>query len=569
MASPLELRDRRPLAERTRPTSLSDMIGNPGAIADLRAWGKAWAESTTPPSMRAALLEGRAGVGKTSAALALAHDMGWTVIEMNASDARNQSAIEQVAGRAAITHTLGSTGVYEGRGGRGRSLILLDEADSLTGRAGDEAKAKPSPVSFREFLRGRYQTVEALANGWGLGRAGAPPAFERWDQAPATAGRGAWTKLAAAQRDVADWRGTTKVRDTSDRGGLGTIARLVRETRQPLILTVNDERPLTRYSAVFRSAVKRIRFYPVREPELRNLLRRVSAAEGFEVSPAAVDAILRRSHGDVRGAMNDLEAIAPLAAGVDQVTVLGGRDQELDFFDLVGDVLGEPRFYRSVEIRERIDATPDDLLPWMEENLPRFARDPVRRAAAYETLARAEFFLSRARRYRVWGLWSFASELMTGGVSLSLGPENRRGAAQVAFPQFLGEMGRSKSRRALRTVLLAKVGHRYHISRRKGVEEMLPFLEVLLTRIPKKKGDPVPTEPRRIARQLALQPEELAFLLGTDSDSSRVAALLDEETHTPQRDVAGGVPETSEADSDGKAVPATKPKKVQRRLAEF
>src|SRR3989442_15141226 len=95
-------------AEDYRPKSLRDVVGNPTAVAELEKWALSWQKGL--PDKRAVILAGPPGTGKTSAALALANDMGWAVVEMNASDKRNADAVRQVALRGAITQTLSHTG---------------------------------------------------------------------------------------------------------------------------------------------------------------------------------------------------------------------------------------------------------------------------------------------------------------------------------------------------------------------------------------------------------------------------------------------------------------------------
>jgi DNA polymerase III delta prime subunit len=514
---------RLPLTERVRPTRLDDLIGNPRAREDLRHWADLW-DSPNPPSRRAAVLSGPAGVGKTSAALALARERGWTVVEMNASDARNESAINQVAGRASITHTLGERGAS---GRPARALILLDEADCLTGRLTEAAPVKVEPPPLREYLRGRYRTVEALNEAYGLGSSAKLRAFADWESVPKSPGNASWAKLPAARRDLDDWRGSQRTADVSDRGGLGAIARLVRTTHQPLLLTVNDEHPLTRYSPVFRTSVLRVRFYPIRDVELRSRLERIARSERIALVDGALDAIVRRARGDVRAALNDLEAIAPLVPGPLQLSVLGTRDLASDFAALTEEVLTHPRFYRSVEIQDRLDAPPDDLLPWIEENIPHFAPDAQHRASSYDVLSVAERFLARARRARVWSLWSYASEVMTGGVALAMRDRDTSVGGGASFPQFLGEMGRSRGMRGVRDGLVVKMSLRFHLSHEKCREGLLPFLEELLRPL---KGRKTPAAHRdlrrRIARELELTPEEVAFLLRAEPESPEVREVL-------------------------------------------
>ncbi|HEV2317903.1 MAG TPA: AAA family ATPase [Thermoplasmata archaeon] len=532
-----------PLSERWRPTKLDEIVGNAEAVRELRRWADGWGPERSAPAQRAALLEGPPGVGKTTAAGALARERGWNLVEMNASDARNRTSIERVAGRAAITHALGAEEEFRTARSGGRTLILLDEADCLTGRATEEVAQVHQSQPLREFLRGRYGSVDALNRAWGLGSAGAPAAFARWDELPASAGRAGWTRLRSAQQDIQDWRGAAERPDLSDRGGLGAIAALVRTTLQPVVLTVNDAQTLTRYSPVFKQKVARIRFGPVGQEEIRRLLRSIILRERFAIDSDALELIVRRSQGDVRAALSDLDAIQPLPAGPDQLKVLGGRDRATDFEMFAAEALGTRRYMRGVEIRSRLDAPPDEMFPWIEENLPRAAPDAAHRYAALQVLARADLYLQRARRYRHFGLWSYASELMVGGVGVALERPETGPPADVYFPTYLAGMGRTKFTRAQRRGVLLGVGRALHLSVRKGNEEFLPALfRYFDPRRPQFTAPGAAAVRAWVVRRGRLGREEIAFLLGVEPDATEVTRELEAAEVDPDTISAPGGP---------------------------
>jgi replication factor C large subunit len=132
-------------AEKYRPAHLADIVGNTTAVRQIAEWAKSWTNKSRP-----LLIYGKPGIGKTSTAYALATDMNWEVIELNASDQRTAAVIERIAGAGSVTASL--TGSV-------RKLVVLDEADNLQGNA-DRGGAK----AILECIRQAQQPMILIAN---------------------------------------------------------------------------------------------------------------------------------------------------------------------------------------------------------------------------------------------------------------------------------------------------------------------------------------------------------------------------------------------------------------------
>jgi len=133
--------------EKYRPKSLTDIVGNESSIRILKRWAESWQSGS--PRYKAIVLRGEPGIGKTSAALALAADFGWDIVEMNASDNRNANSVRQVAGMGAVSQTFSGNGDFMSSTQGRRKLIILDEADNLFGRE-DYGGAKAIVETIRE-----------------------------------------------------------------------------------------------------------------------------------------------------------------------------------------------------------------------------------------------------------------------------------------------------------------------------------------------------------------------------------------------------------------------------------
>src|SRR5919199_1053068 len=102
-----------------RPARVQDMIGNEDERLTVMKWLSAWVSGSKP-----LLLIGPPGVGKTTLVHALARQLDYDLIEMNASDTRNRDQLELL-----IAPILVNTSIF----GK-KTLLFLDEVDGISGR---------------------------------------------------------------------------------------------------------------------------------------------------------------------------------------------------------------------------------------------------------------------------------------------------------------------------------------------------------------------------------------------------------------------------------------------------
>jgi len=105
-----------PLTEKYRPKNFTEIKGQDTSIQEITAFLK------TFPKKKALILNGPVGIGKTCMALALAKEFDLELFELNASDLRNRSKLDEVLKPATAQKSLFKKG----------KLILMDEADGIT-----------------------------------------------------------------------------------------------------------------------------------------------------------------------------------------------------------------------------------------------------------------------------------------------------------------------------------------------------------------------------------------------------------------------------------------------------
>ena len=112
--------------EKYRPRTLAEVIGNEEAKIELVKWIIEWEKGKR--DYPGVLLVGPPGIGKTTSVHALANDLSYHVVELNASEYRTAEKIYERLGSLSRTYTLEG---YLGGGVQKRVLVFFDEIDGI------------------------------------------------------------------------------------------------------------------------------------------------------------------------------------------------------------------------------------------------------------------------------------------------------------------------------------------------------------------------------------------------------------------------------------------------------
>ncbi|MDG6244052.1 MAG: replication factor C large subunit [Methanolobus sp.] len=419
-------------AEKYRPNTLKDIVGHKKVIDDLRNWSEQWLYGT--PEMKAVLFYGQPGIGKTSSAYALANDMGWEVIELNASDQRTAGIIGKVAGSASRMQTLAANSA--------KRLIILDEADNLHGN--------------------------------------------------------------------------------SDRGGSRAIIDIVKNTSQPIVLIAND---LYGLSSSLRSLCLGLKFGSLQSRSMVPALKDIAHKEGLVCRPGVIEKIVESSDGDFRSAVNDLQAVSlgRTEIGIEDIST-SQRDNKESIFKVIGRIFHGKDVASALEATYGLDETPEDLIHWVDENLPYQYTGKGEEAltddiiSAYSYLSRADRFLGRVRRRQNYRMWRYAGMLMTGGTVVSKS-RVRGGFVKFQPPSLWRKMGQMRAKRAMRDNIAVKIGTHCNESMRYSRLELAGLYSRLL-----QTDDYAPA----VVTTLGLDMDELLYMAGAKKVTKKLQAVYDE-----------------------------------------
>jgi len=262
-----------------------------------------------------------------------------------------------------------------------------------------------------------------------------------------------------------------------DRGGSRAINKIMKEGIQPVIMMAND--PYSKRITSFKSKCKVINMRKVHTNSIVSFLKKICVKEGVEFEEHVLRTLAKRSSGDLRSAITDLEI---MAKGEDKITaedleLVSQKDERSNIFDAVRTILKSKNPTRIKGAMRQIEADPSLLLEMVTENIPREYEKKEEIEKAYEMISEADIYLGRAFSTRVYTYWKYAYDFMSVGVALSK-DETYKKFARYTNSSVYTMLSKSRSKRDLQSRVAEKIGEKLHTSKKVAISQF-PYFEVM------------------------------------------------------------------------------------------
>ncbi|MCK4328114.1 MAG: replication factor C large subunit [Candidatus Diapherotrites archaeon] len=267
-----------------------------------------------------------------------------------------------------------------------------------------------------------------------------------------------------------------------DYGGAGAVLNIIRNSACPIVLTANDE--YAKNISSIRKESKVVKFKKVHYATIKHVLEKICKEKKVSCDAKALETIAKANHGDLKAAINDLQALAVGKRALHEDDVLlSDRDREGSIFSAMLTVFKTTHYEKAKAAFDSVQEDPDLFMKWVDENIPREYKEPEDLANAFNALSRADFYAAGIYRRQNWSLMKFQIAMMTAGVAMAK-KEKYHGFTSYQFPTFIRKLFATKGKRAARKSAAKKIGHEIHASPHEVLTDHWPYLRLLAKKNP-------------------------------------------------------------------------------------
>jgi len=258
----------------------------------------------------------------------------------------------------------------------------------------------------------------------------------------------------------------------SDRGGLPELIALISKTKVPIIITANDI--WGKKFSLLRKTCKIVSLKELNDVQIREIIVEVLQKEGKKIKDTTIDLIVKGSQGDARAALNDLESVILL--GEENIDEISSREKKHDIFNDLKILFQSQVDENTLRIFENSDMSIDEILLWIEENIP-IEYQGKALFNAYESLSHADIFKGRIYRKQYWRFLVYQGFFLSAGVASATRLKSSK-FVSYKKPTRILKIWMANMRNAKIKAIVEKYAKLCHMSKKKAMKDkhLLPFI---------------------------------------------------------------------------------------------
>ncbi len=278
-----------------------------------------------------------------------------------------------------------------------------------------------------------------------------------------------------------------------DYGGLPELLMLVEASSYPIIITANDI-----WDRKFNSLRQKSELIQLKEIDYKTIkavLIQILEKENFFIPDDILTKIAINAKGDLRAAINDLQAASKLTdySGM----ILHDRNKEIDIFNALRIIFKGKPTNEILSLFDSVNLSIDEITLWVEENIPtEYSGEEL--ARAYELLAKVDLFKGRIYKQQYWRFLVYENIFLSYGIS-SAKKKIKTGFTSYKKPERILKIWLHNQKIAKKKSIAQKYSKCVHVGEKRALHEF-PIIKQIIVSNPK------------IQKELRLDEDEIEYL---------------------------------------------------------
>jgi replication factor C large subunit len=278
-----------------------------------------------------------------------------------------------------------------------------------------------------------------------------------------------------------------------DRGGLSELITLIEVSKYPVIITANDI-----WASKFSGLRKKADIVELKEinySAIKDVLISILRKENQFVDNEILTKISVKAKGDLRAAINDLQAISKLENP--RSIEFDERNKETSIFNALKLVFKGKPTTETLGVFDSVKMPLDEVILWVEKNIPEeYSGEELYRA--YDLLSKVDVFKGRIYKQQYWRFMVYENIFLSYGIAASK-KMIKPGFTSYKKPTRILKIWMNNQRTMKKKSIAQKYAALVHVGQKRAMSEF-PIIKQIV------KSNP------NIQKELKLNEEEIAYI---------------------------------------------------------